>query len=277
MAMKIIGYLFFLLLIIECASKKIETIKDCRGLPTNLNKALKKPEKVKYVAIFDYQDIVFPSEELLKLSNLKCLRIYGPNKISQSKKFDGIPSKLNIDITRINQLNKLAYLDLAWLDLSQFPTDLFQLKNIKFLTIDCGFIDSIPVGITNLQNLEILSFRLNKISQLPPWLNQLKKLKALDMSNNAFDHIPTVLFELKNLQVVSLSNPEKYDPKLEPFEFSTNKIDYLKNIESLVKLLYLGNMKKVYIEVQNYNTKKKIIDILKEKDLDKKIGINIVL
>ncbi|MFO7789349.1 MAG: leucine-rich repeat domain-containing protein, partial [Bacteroidales bacterium] len=125
------------------------------------------------------------------------------------------------------------------------------------------------------QNLEILRLRLNKISQLPSWFNQLKNLKALDLANNAFEHIPSVLLDLNNLQVVSLANPEKYDEKLHPFGFSANKIDYLKNIDLLIKLLSLENMKKVHIEVQDDTSKIKIMNILKERGLDKKIEINI--
>ena len=276
--MKSYYFLFICLFINNCgSSNKILIKQECAPRDiTSLPKALKKPQKYKGVAIANYQDSVFPSKDILKLKNLECLQIHGPNKTEQGKKFNGSYSKLYVDTEQLNELTNLISLKLAWFDLRNFPSGLFHLKNLKVLYLDCSFLDSIPGNIQNLQNLELLSLRLNKISQLLPWFNRLKKLKALDLANNAFEHIPPVLFELEKLQVVSLANPEEYkDSEKESFELHTNKIDYIKNIDSLVKLLSMENMKWVHIDVNSYDKKEKIISLLREKGLDKKIRINV--
>ena len=160
--MKLVFFIFSFIFIIGC-KVYIENSKDCKGYPKTLSKALKKPEKAKYVSVGDYFDSLFPSVNLAKLNCLECLYVIGPNsKYSFKNSPLGKPTELKIDSLIIRKLKSLKHLEFAYINVINY-SGLSYLKNLELLSLNIVFMDTPPRELLDLPKLEVLSLRCNKI------------------------------------------------------------------------------------------------------------------
>src|ERR1017187_4240892 len=188
-------FVFFFLLLDYSFSQNNHSEKEMYQFPKHptLQKALKKkhPEKVKYIHIEEYDDSIFPNNDILKFKNVEHIIVYGKQRLRKTK-CDTLQKLTNIriDKNKLSQLTNLKYLQFAYIYFGGFPVELCFLKQLKGLSISFCFIDSIPKEITNLKSLEVLELRLNNIKFLPKEIATLNNLLILDLTNNSITKLP---------------------------------------------------------------------------------------
>jgi Leucine-rich repeat (LRR) protein len=92
-------------------------------------------------------------------------------------------------------------------NLDVFPSEIFQLKNLKKLDLSLNKITEIPKEINQLTRITELHLRNNNLTDCSfENLDELifSKLQALDLYGNSLSIIPSKIFKFKNLQVLSL-------------------------------------------------------------------------
>ena len=113
---------------------------------------------------------------------------------------------------------KLIKLNLAGLNLTDWPPEIWQCRNLQTLILGEYFHDkqkdewmvlgnqlrTLPPDITNLTNLQILSLSNNQLTVLPPELGQLTALQSLSLFDNQLTVLPPELTQLTALQSLDL-------------------------------------------------------------------------
>jgi Leucine-rich repeat (LRR) protein len=134
---------------------------------TDLNEALKNPDKVVKLTLKKMHYKAFPAE-IWKFPNLQ-------------------------------------YLDLSKNQITELPDTLGQLKNLQVLHLSKNKIEALPRELGDLQNLVILDINNNELTMLPPQIGKLKKLEYLDLWNNSISIFPDELKDISgNLKVLDL-------------------------------------------------------------------------
>jgi Leucine-rich repeat (LRR) protein len=134
---------------------------------TDLNEALKNPEKVTKLTLKKMHYKAFPAE-IWKFPNLQ-------------------------------------YLDLSKNQITDFPDSLGQLKNLQVLHLAHNKIEALPRELGDLQNLFLLDINNNQLTMLPPQIGKLKKLQYLDLWSNSISIFPDELKDIsENLKVLDL-------------------------------------------------------------------------
>ncbi|MEG4285454.1 COR domain-containing protein [Microcoleus sp. A006_D1] len=83
--------------------------------------------------------------------------------------------------------------------LTEFPDVVFQLTNLKILSIVDNQITVIPEAISQLSNLTQLDLDSNQITVIPDAIGQLSNLTGLVLSRNQITVIPDAIGQLSNL------------------------------------------------------------------------------
>jgi internalin A len=110
------------------------------------------------------------------------------------------------------KLRNSTSLDLSGSDLTELPSELFELSSLKRLKLGKyrifpkNRIVYIPKQISNLVNLEELDLTDNLIDTLPDEIKNLKKLRRLVLSSNRFTTLPVSICELESLEELFLGN-----------------------------------------------------------------------
>jgi Leucine-rich repeat (LRR) protein len=222
----------------------------------SLSKALKHPLTAKFVVVDNYQDSIFPNEEILRLKNVEHLRISARN--CRLHKTDSLlsPLKIKIDTNKLRELTSLKYLELSSFDFSNFPVEICAMTNLEGLALSLGFIDSIPKEIARMKNLEVLELRLNNISFLPDEITRMENLTVLDLSNNLFRTLPPQLLHISKLKTLNLANFES-ERAFEvgwmwPYTISINQVECKPQAELLRSLAKLGSLKTADIALPSH-------------------------
>lgn len=104
---------------------------------------------------------------------------------------------------------------------TKIPDELFNLKNLKSLSISGKNISEIPKEISRLKKLERLCLSGNNLSNIPSEIYYLENLTSIVLDNNQFIVFPEKLLEMK---------------KLESISFNYNKIEQIKmHLDKVVK------------------------------------------
>ncbi|MCI5116254.1 MAG: hypothetical protein D3912_15860 [Candidatus Electrothrix sp. AX1] len=106
-------------------------------------------------------------------------------------------------------------LDLYWQDLTELPSELFQLTKLTKLNLWHNQLSSLPPEIVNLANLQVLYLSLNRLSLLPSQLTQLTNLQKLDLINNQLSIFPIEIAQLTNLRELHLDGNPLVSPPIE--------------------------------------------------------------
>ncbi len=105
-------------------------------------------------------------------------------------------------------------LDLSQANLTTFPTEITQLKNLQILYLGSytsaeGYfqkgtnqLKTIPESIAELKNLEQLFLGGNQIEALPESIGQLANLQHLNLSTNKLKTLPASVGKLKKLKIL---------------------------------------------------------------------------
>jgi len=131
----------------------------------------------------------------------------GPNWIDNTNWLDPdepicIWKGIQCDSARTKSVSSI---DLSYNRLSnQFPSQLYQLPNLKELNLQGNTITFNFNGIKNAVNLESLDIEDTGLTSLFG-IGQASNIKLLRVDNNNFDSFPNEVFDLSNLEVLSLS------------------------------------------------------------------------
>lgn len=156
-------------------------------------RSFSKLEKVilSIVEIEDVQDLVnnFSKENSIKELSLQNLK--SNNGIS--------------DYSKLTKLEKLHISSYNGYKIS-LNESLYDLENLKSLTIRTDSLFSLSERLGNLKNLEKLNFSYNNITSLPESIGELKKLKHLDLAQNNIASLPISISGLTALERLNLNN-----------------------------------------------------------------------
>ena len=206
------------------------------SLPLELGKL----PKLKKIILNEFENI---PKNLEKLKNIENIEIKG---------------KVPKNIEKLQNIKKLKINDL-----SEFPIQICELKNLEELYLSLGSIKELPNEIGNLTNLKILDLSEQKIKTLPDEMSNLKKLEELKLYDNYFENIPNSIGKLSNLKILDLSL--NYIEEL-PIE--------LANLKNLTKLNLNGNRLKSLpnwlddLDIQELDAKYNNLTIPKESNED---------
>ena len=118
-------------------------------------------------------------------------------------------------------------LDLKSIGLTELPTEISELgniKNLEILELDDNNLTNLPKEIGYLTNLVVLSLSGNELTELPPEIGNLTNLEILRLQNNQLEKLPV---EFNNLV------------SLEELHLGYNKLQDLPNISNFTKLIEL--------------------------------------
>jgi hypothetical protein len=88
---------------------------------------------------------------------------------------------------------KVILLSLFNLGLSEFPSEILNLKNLTYLCLNSSSISEFPKQFSNLKSLETLYLDKNQFTLVPESIIELPKLHFLSMQNNKISQIPVGL------------------------------------------------------------------------------------
>ena len=100
----------------------------------------------------------------------------------------------------------VSKLDLSNMNLTEFPTEILNLKNLRKLNLSNNKLSVIPREIEKLKNLELLDLSNNNINNFYAKICSLKKLKVLNLNNNKIKTIPKQIANLESLKILQLAN-----------------------------------------------------------------------
>ena len=101
---------------------------------------------------------------------------------------------------------KTSVLKLEGLGLKDIPQEVFNLKDIKALSLSRNEIVNIPHEIVHLSKLEDLLLDNNKIVELPDSICDLSFLQNIRLSNNPLRKLPECFGALRNLKYLEIAN-----------------------------------------------------------------------
>ncbi|XP_008822633.1 leucine-rich repeat-containing protein 63 [Nannospalax galili] len=150
-------------------------------------------EGFKTVAATHYETIT----AMTSLAIIIC-QIYGRNALS----LKGFFLLQCPDLTSVAL--QLIYLNLSFNHLTQFPTEIFCLKNLQILKLRNNPIKEIPSEIEQLKCLRNFCIAFNLIRDLPVGLFCLPCLEELDISYNEIYVIPNEIQKLRSLDKLNI-------------------------------------------------------------------------
>ncbi|KAH8345246.1 hypothetical protein KR059_011625 [Drosophila kikkawai] len=108
----------------------------------------------------------------------------------------------------------LKELNLSGNQLTHFPEQVTELRQLKYLYVGGNKISSISKDIWKMQSLHVLSLGGNLISEVPEAVGSLSQLQALVLCDNLIEILPTSIARLKNLKSLLLhKNRLRHLPK----------------------------------------------------------------
>lgn len=186
-------------------------------LPPALLKALEQPASARELDLSGCH-LAFLPPELERLSGLQKLVL----SRNQLKSLDGIGSLKSLERleasvnalpglpAEIGELKSLKVLRLEENQLTSLPPELAQLQGLEEL--HCGsaslsnHLDPIPPAVFELKNLRILTLGGNNLVALPEDIGKLTNLKVLGLQKNGLTTLPAALQKLTRLETLYLSD-----------------------------------------------------------------------
>ncbi len=131
--------------------------------------------------------------------------------------------------------------------LTDFPTEIFQLVNLKVLDLSQNLLRQLPAQIGYLSQLQSLNLRNNQLRQIPAEIGQLMHLQRLDLDENQLAELPQELTECQSLRTLLLNDnsfrhwpANALHPQLENLTLGLNQLlEVPESIRHLTRLKYL--------------------------------------
>ena len=138
--------------------------------------------------------------------------------------FSGAPVYRNLS-KALRNADHVYSLNLSDKGLTEFPAEILNLKELRYLVLDSNKISNIPAQINTLQKLKCLSLANNMIRELPQSIGDLGELQYLYLDHNIISNLTSGIFRLHNLKELFVN-----DNKLDSLSFeirSLQKLDKL--------------------------------------------------
>ncbi|KAG4096113.1 L domain-like protein [Neocallimastix lanati (nom. inval.)] len=104
------------------------------------------------------------------------------------------------------KLSKLEKLDFSNCQISQFPSKLKSLPNLKSLYLWKNNIKQLPNDISELKSLEHLDLGENYLTSIPDTIGQMENLQSLLLYNNDISALPESIYKLNKLKTLNLES-----------------------------------------------------------------------
>lgn len=104
------------------------------------------------------------------------------------------------DYCDYGKIQKIKHVNLDGWGLKSIPQEVFELTNLKSLSLEFNELTEIPDEISNLASLKHLSLDYNLIEALPESIGGLSSLKGLSIIHNDISYLPESIQNLKNLK-----------------------------------------------------------------------------
>jgi hypothetical protein len=153
------------------------------------------------------------------------------------------PSPYDIALQRIEEarLNGATVLVLSGLGLTEVPSEVWYLMNLRALYLDDNQLTSLPPEIVQLNELRHLSLSDNQLRNIPSEIGQLTNLQLLFLFSNRLMNLPPEIGQLTNLQWLVLNGNQLRN--------IPSEIGQLTNLRVL--LLYDNQLQHLPLEMSN--------------------------
>jgi Leucine-rich repeat (LRR) protein len=122
-----------------------------------------------------------------------------------------MPHMKNLEIIkeRIKKVvdNKLLYLDLSCLNITEIPKELFELNEIYEIDLSYNNINTIPDSLLELKKIQKLNFSFNYIYELNFKFANNYSLVEIDISHNNFYSPPNIEYLETEIFINYRNNP----------------------------------------------------------------------
>jgi Leucine-rich repeat (LRR) protein len=194
-----------------------------------LKKAKGNYHEITEINLSENEFITLPKEIYL-FPNLVRLELNGKNK-NKIQQLENLISEIP---QGIDCLKNLKELQLYANEIEKLPTSFSKLISLEVLDLSANSFTIFP-NIFDLVNLKVLSLQDNEISVIPKEIQKLTNLKTIELNENEIQIIPKEFFELKNLKKIDLSKniieviPDEISKlvKLEELDLPNNQIKVL--------------------------------------------------
>ncbi|HKC66628.1 MAG TPA: leucine-rich repeat domain-containing protein [Bacteroidia bacterium] len=112
--------------------------------------------------------------------------------------------KLKTFPPEIFQFKNLQYLSLSKNQLKELPDSIYKLTQLQYLDVSHNKLGSLPKEIGKCSNLVYLNANNNDLFTLPPQIGNLTKLHTLDLWSNDLADFPESLQNLKELTTLDV-------------------------------------------------------------------------
>lgn len=126
--------------------------------------------------------------------------------ILQSSKLDFSNKQLTEFPLEILEYKNLRKLNLSNNRLTTIPAEIESLRHLKVLDLSHNSIMALGAKFFNLVDLEVLIINSNKIKTIPKQIEKLTNLKKLSCSGNRIENLPQEIEMLKKLRFLNISN-----------------------------------------------------------------------
>lgn len=175
------------------------------------------PESL-FLVCYDSFEFPYKPEELRQLNNISLRNI-------TKDCYQDLIRVIKI-LESVETLRQIVFMDIE-IDL---PIEVWNLIQVKKLTIFSSNIESIPTEIGQLSNLEFLYISYSNITDLPNELVRLDSLREVRLSSNKLTRIPAALFNMGSLERLQLDyNEINYIPREITNLKSLQKLDLRQN------------------------------------------------
>ena len=139
-------------------------------------------------------------------------------------------TKFPKSIVDLKELERLEFVSSG----TEFPYNIFRLKNLKFLTFDMPHLTKIPEDITNLKNLYFLHIISYNNTSIPDSISLLRNLKHLVIEASNIASIPENLAKSENLESINFEECLNLNKK--SLEAIFNNVKNLKKLKEIIIL-----------------------------------------
>ena len=112
--------------------------------------------------------------------------------------------KLKTFPPEIFQFKNLQYLSLSKNQLKELPDSIYKLTQLQCIDVSHNKLGSLPKEIGKCSNLYYINANNNDLFGLPPQIGNLEKLKTLDLWSNDIADFPETLSNLKQLNTLDV-------------------------------------------------------------------------
>jgi internalin A len=174
--------------LLEKLPSEIGQLSDLRTLTLRGNRLTELPIEIKHLTKLTYLDL---EDNPLPIPKMILARKEEPTAIIRCY---------------LNYLS--AKIDLSANQLEKVPAEVFQLSNIKELSLENNHLAELSSEIESLSHLHQLNLNHNRLQELPPEIGKLKSLEILNLRGNRLRKLPIEFRSLTQLTVLDLrDNP----------------------------------------------------------------------